>query len=602
MKKTLLNFYVLVCAIFVSNFLYAQTGLHFSGSGDYIQTTYSGVLSNNSRTVEAWVKTESLNNEQIITTWGNENVNGQRFTFRLNASGTNDVIRVEIKGGGFNGTINVNDGLWHHVAVTYDSSLSSDKYKLYVDGVLDTENDITTSLNTTVNTDMIIGRRINASFGGFFSGSMDELRIWDIALTQTEIQNSMNSEACPGASNLVAYYKFNDGIAGGSNTSLTSVSDSSGNANDGTLNNFSLTGSSSNFVTGGTITTTFDETLSTTATDITANQAGATYQWVDCDNANAPITGETSQAFAPTATGNYAVEITDGTCTYITNCVMFTVANSCAAPTNLTAANVDHESAELSWTENGTASDWEVMYGAPGFDPNGSNGTSILVSATAQETIDNLSNGTVYDVYVRADCGNSDLSNWSTVETFTTLAQDPCPAVTGLTATNVTATSADLTWVENGTATSWVVKYGDPGFDPETEGQQVLDDDGTLGVSLTTLSDDTTYEFRVSADCGAGETSDWSAAESFTTEDLSVINENFNSLKLYPNPAKETVYFESSVLVNKITIYNTLGQKVKEATPETLKSNLTISNLEQGVYFVEVKINTSARTYKLIKQ
>ncbi|MDA9128390.1 T9SS type A sorting domain-containing protein, partial [Flavobacteriaceae bacterium] len=47
-----------------------------------------------------------------------------------------------------------------------------------------------------------------------------------------------------------------------------------------------------------------------------ANVSGAniTYQWIDCNNGNAPISGETNQSFTATANGSYAVIITDTDC------------------------------------------------------------------------------------------------------------------------------------------------------------------------------------------------------------------------------------------------------------------------------------------------
>ncbi len=54
--------------------------------------------------------------------------------------------------------------------------------------------------------------------------------------------------------------------------------------------------------------------------NLTANQLGATYQWVDCDNNNTPISGATSQSFAPTVSGNYAVEVTLNGCTGTSDC------------------------------------------------------------------------------------------------------------------------------------------------------------------------------------------------------------------------------------------------------------------------------------------
>lgn len=370
MKKRLLNLCGLFCAsLMVCSSLKAQTGLHFDSTDDYVQTDYAGVLGDKARTVEAWVKTDSNGNEQIIATWGSDAASGQRFTFRLNPSGSDDVIRIEIKGGGFNGSVNVNDGAWHHVAVTYDPTLSANKYKLYVDGVLDTESDISTTLNTTVNTDLIIGRRINPSFGGFFSGTIDELRVWDVARTQTEIQNAMNSEICNIPTSLKVYFKFEDGVPAADNSALTSISDSSGNNYVGVLNDFTLTATTSNFVTGATISSSLDTTISLTNSDSTLSVAvaGVTYQWLDCNNGNSPIANETNQDFTPTSSGSYAVEVTANGCTVISNCFDFVLPCAATVVTNYPFVETfEDDSNTLScWTqiyEVGTA-DWTLAEG-----------------------------------------------------------------------------------------------------------------------------------------------------------------------------------------------------------------------------------------------
>lgn len=73
-----------------------------------------------------------------------------------------------------------------------------------------------------------------------------------------------------------------------------------------------------------TINLTFDAQISNAITNnsptLSADQTGATYQWVDCDNGNAPINGETNQTFTATANGNYAVEITVNNCTQTSTC------------------------------------------------------------------------------------------------------------------------------------------------------------------------------------------------------------------------------------------------------------------------------------------
>jgi hypothetical protein len=71
--------------------------------------------------------------------------------------------------------------------------------------------------------------------------------------------------------------------------------------------------------------TNIDNTVDLTGLTLTANQAGATYQWLDCNNGNTPISGETNQSFTPAANGNYAVEITLNGCMETSSC---TVVNS----------------------------------------------------------------------------------------------------------------------------------------------------------------------------------------------------------------------------------------------------------------------------------
>lgn len=55
-----------------------------------------------------------------------------------------------------------------------------------------------------------------------------------------------------------------------------------------------------------------------------ASAGNATYQWVDCDNNNAAIDGETSQSFTATEDGNYAVEVTQNGCTKLSRCINLT--------------------------------------------------------------------------------------------------------------------------------------------------------------------------------------------------------------------------------------------------------------------------------------
>lgn len=59
-------------------------------------------------------------------------------------------------------------------------------------------------------------------------------------------------------------------------------------------------------------------------TTLQANVAGAQYQWLDCDNSYAILSGETNQTFNATVNGNYAVQVTDNGCVDTSACLQVT--------------------------------------------------------------------------------------------------------------------------------------------------------------------------------------------------------------------------------------------------------------------------------------
>lgn len=241
--------------IFLSFFVLstsAQNGLDFDGSNDYVQTGFSGVLGKTNRTFEAWVKIDSnASGNDCVLDYG-ANAVGSRNTFSVNR--TNGTL-VFISGG-TNANISsassnvVPIGIWAHVAFV----LKNDTGYLYVNS-----KQVGTGLLSTVNTpsgktDVRIGQRVA---GGSipFKGSIDEVRMWNYARSPKQLSDNYQLEFCDQQAGLVLYHKFNHGIVGGNNSKATTSTDYSKNQEDGTLNNFDLTGSTSNWSTGKTFTT-----------------------------------------------------------------------------------------------------------------------------------------------------------------------------------------------------------------------------------------------------------------------------------------------------------------------------------------------------------
>ncbi len=84
---------------------------------------------------------------------------------------------------------------------------------------------------------------------------------------------------------------------------------------------------------------------------------------------------------------------------------------TCPRPNNLTVTNTTSSSVTLTWTETGTATDWNVVYGPAGFDPDTVVTNIENVNTTPTVTVSNLASGTPYEFYVQADCGG-DQSYW----------------------------------------------------------------------------------------------------------------------------------------------------------------------------------------------
>ena len=230
-----------------------QNALNFDGSNDYVQTGYTGISGNTARTVEAWIKTTVNSNpstgaaQHVIVDWGTT-ATGGRFTLNIMWGNT---LRIEVGGSGINGKTVLNDGDWHHVAASYDPSATY-KFCLYVDGALDTSANNTTTVNTTSGNTLIIGKRVDNI--NYFEGEIDEVRVWNHVRTASQIADLFDKELCPNHSGLVAYFRLNQGTANANNSGKTTAVNSISPAANGSLINFGLSGSTSNWVSGSGIT------------------------------------------------------------------------------------------------------------------------------------------------------------------------------------------------------------------------------------------------------------------------------------------------------------------------------------------------------------
>ncbi|MCF7955760.1 MAG: hypothetical protein K9M75_08165, partial [Phycisphaerae bacterium] len=159
----------------------------FDGVDDYIEIEgYKGVAGKRSRTVSAWIKTSTVSG--VIISWGDSSSNGRKWIVRINNDGA---LRAQVIGGDISGTTNLTaDELWHHIAVVLNSDGSPDisEVKLYVDGQPENVAAVKDEpINTSSDQNVTIGV-YQADSPPFFNGLIDDVRIYNRALTDGEIQ------------------------------------------------------------------------------------------------------------------------------------------------------------------------------------------------------------------------------------------------------------------------------------------------------------------------------------------------------------------------------------------------------------------------------
>ena len=278
MKK----FYLLAFTLFFinSNF-YAQNGLSFDGINDQVNcgNSTSVQITGTALTLEAWIYPTSW---QTNIWQGNiinkESLSGGGYMLRCGAGGK---LNFNIGSGpGWNELSSATNILtlntWQHVAGTYDGAYM----RIYLNGVIVDSLAKTISMANSTS-DLGIGYAPIYAGSRNYPGIIDEVRIWNVTRSSAEIAANMNTELCSIPSSVKGYYKFNHGTAGGTNTSVTTLTDLSGNGNNGTLTNLALSGTTSNWVTGKTFSPCYPVCY------------GPTQTLVGCDGYSVTVNGNT---------------------------------------------------------------------------------------------------------------------------------------------------------------------------------------------------------------------------------------------------------------------------------------------------------------------
>lgn len=138
--------------------------------------------------------------------------------------------------------------------------------------------------------------------------------------------------------------------------------------------------------------------------------------------------------------------------------------------------------------------------------------------------------------------------------------------------------------------------------DIEVEGENIQwyeTEFGDTPLSMTTvLVDDTTYYAAQSIE-EVESTQRLAVTVNLTAglEDMT-----FNTLKYYPNPATNILNIENTNEIDTVAITNTLGQAVMKQAVNNNSTQVDVSSLSSGIYFVTVTSGNAAKIIKIIKE
>ena len=320
--------------------------------------------------------------------------------------------------------------------------------------------------------------------------------------------------------------------------------------------------------------------------------------------------------------------------------VSFEEAPSCIPPSTLVASNITTTTADLSWA-SGTATSWNIE----------------VVDVTAGETVTGVATATGisnpynltglvadnnYEYYVQTDCGVDGNSSWvgpyafataiippscggnfadsggasndysSSEFTTTTIMPDAAGEAVTITFTFVDLEADDYDIGDQGGCYDYLTIYNGPDNTYPVLAQTLCGQesgDGTLPsvassvlsvgdfFTSTDVSGALTIEF--SSDGGI-EYGGWVADVTCATLGIDDVD-NQSTFTYYPNPVKNTLTLNAINTIDTVNVYNMLGQQVLEKMPNAVNSELDLSGLQTGTYFVKVSIAGVVKTIRVIK-
>lgn len=504
---------------------------YFNGSAQ-IDCGNNSSLNFNDCSFSVWINTGSLNNTyQTIIAKYDVNFLGS-YALAINTNRIN-IWFTPTSGGDFN--INSNTILstnqWYHIVATHSATQGT---RIYINGNLDISNSQSFNVLQAPNDRFRIG-----SQGDFFpvrmlNGKIDDVAVWNRAITQAEVLALYTGISACNGSNLQVSVQPTSSSCGLPNGTITSIQS------------------------GGT--------------------TPYVYQWNN---------GTTVPDQQNLNSGIYTITVNDSNgCSATGN---GTISGSiCPKVTSQTISNITQNTATVTWPSLSCASKYRIILKKVGPGTQ----TTILVSAPqTSHTLTGLEPNTTYQVRIRTQCSQngSVVAQLSPISSFTTLNSQGilCLPPQNIANTNSTANATLITWASVSGVVQYHIRYRPVG----TTGWLLLTVANPLATTalIEGLNAATTYEYQIRVKCSNDpvEFSPYSSLLTFTTSPfrLEYGSDESTQLIIYPNPATDVLYVSMESDQAPYEIINMLGQI--ESTG-LVRRQIQVSGLSKGLHILAI--------------
>ncbi|MFM2157369.1 MAG: hypothetical protein RL516_2118 [Bacteroidota bacterium] len=169
----------------------ANAAYSFDGNGDYIDCGNNSSLNlSNSFTISAWVNGNTFAQEKGIVS---KSQGATPYTYDLIVSNNGgQKVRFDINQNYLFSNQNLNTNNWYNIVATYNGSIQS----IYIDGVLSSSQNVSTILSSVADHLLLGAHQVSVVPSWSWDGKLDDIAIWNRALTQNEITQLYTGSPC----------------------------------------------------------------------------------------------------------------------------------------------------------------------------------------------------------------------------------------------------------------------------------------------------------------------------------------------------------------------------------------------------------------------